>query len=388
MPLALLVRITPAGPWRNGPHTGSRDRVDPVCHSDTLFAALTGALNQLDEAGPWLEATARAAEPAVRLTSLFPYLRDDLYVPPPRTLWPPQLSGRLRASGARFVPTRVVASLLNGPPLREDSWEVDGMSQCLVPRSGRPGHAGPFRYALRAAAAVDRLTGAAAPHRTACLEFAPNAGYWCAAVFAGAEAAATWRPKLEAAFRLLSDTGLGGERSRGWGHAAAIRFQFGDLASLLLPGAQPAPETSRHWWLLSLCHASASDAIDWTAGNYSLAPRAGRTVTGALKPAIGMIAEGSVLASASAPVGQAADVTPAGHPHPVYRSGFAVALPLPGQTHPHPSAPFIAQEPLPAAEPLSAAEPAPAPEPASEPLPDTEPEPELVPAFFDTEPAR
>lgn len=387
MPLALLVRITPAGPWRNGPHTGSRDRVDPVCHSDTLFAALTGALDQLDEAGPWLDATARASAPAVGLTSLFPFLRDDLYLPPPKTLWPPHVSGRLRASGARFVPARVVAALVSGQPLREDGWEVDGMSQCLVPRSGRPGHAGPFRYSLRASAAVDRLSGSAAPHQTACLEFAPQAGYWCAAVFATPEAAATWRPRLEAAFRLLGDTGLGGERSLGWGRAAEVRFQFDGLATMLLPRSQGWPETSRHWWLLSLCDASPADAIDWTAGNYSLAPRSGRTATGVLKPSIDMIAEGSVLAAASAPVGQAADVTPPGHSHPVYRSGFAVALPLPDQLHPQPSEPLRVEEPLPAGEPEAVAEPA-APAPAGEPPPAEESEPDLVPAFFDTEPAR
>jgi len=329
MALALLVRWTPAGPWRNGPHTGSRDRVDPVCHSDTLFAALTGAMAELDVLDEWLAATARAARPAVRLTSMFPFLRDDLYVPPPKTLWPPQVTGRLRASGARFVPARVVGILASGQLLREDGWEVDGMSQCLVPRSGRPGHSGPFRYALRAGAAVDRLSGAAAPHQTACIEFAPNAGYWCAAVFASEAAATEWRDKLEAAFRLLGDSGVGGERSRGWGRASEVRFQFDELASMLMPRAQALPTVARNWWLLSLYDAAAADAIDWTSGHYALETRSGRTATGALKASVDLVAEGSVVASDAEPVGRAADVTPEGHAHNVYRADFAVALPLP-----------------------------------------------------------
>ncbi|HZO55594.1 MAG TPA: type III-A CRISPR-associated RAMP protein Csm4 [Bryobacteraceae bacterium] len=334
MPLALLVRITPAGPWRNGPHTGSRDRVDPVCHSDSLFAALTGAMAELYDIDEWLDSTARAAAPAVRLTSLFPFLREDLYVPPPKTLWPPNVSGRLRASGARFVPARVVSLLASGQSLREDGWEVDGMSQCLVPRSGRPGHSGPFRYALRTSAAVDRLNGSATPHQTACIEFAQHAGYWCAATFDSESAGQQWRHKVEAAFRLLGDTGLGGERSRGWGRASGLRFQFDKLATLLMPRSNPLPASSNNWWLLSLYDAAPADSIDWTAGNYSLSPRSGRTTTGALKGTVDLIAEGSVLSSSAAPLGRATDITPEGHPHTVFRSGFAVALALPDVIQP------------------------------------------------------
>ena len=377
MPLALLVRITPAGPWRNGPHTGSRDRVDPVCHSDTLFAALTGAIAELSDVDEWLDATVRASQPAVRLTSLFPFLRDDLYVPPPKTLWPPNVSGRLRASGARFVPARVVSLLASGQPLREDGWEVDGMSQCLVPRSGRPGHSGPFRYALRASAAVDRLNGAAAPHQTACLEFAPNAGYWCAATFDSESAAQQWRGKVEAAFRLLGDTGLGGERSRGWGRAANLRFQFDELAALLMPRTHSLPATSNSWWLLSLYDAAPADSIDWTAGSYSLSPRSGRTNTGSLKATVDLIAEGSVLATTAAPLGRAANVTPGGHPHMVFRSGYAVALALPDVILPAAIESIAPVEPEPAAN----AEPS---EPAATPGDAIAAQAETVPVHADS----
>jgi len=42
-----------------------------------------------------------------------------------------------------------------------------------------------------------------------------------------------------------------------------------------------------------------------------------------------MVEEGSVLVAASAPRGAAPDVAPEGFPHPVYRAGFAVAIPIP-----------------------------------------------------------
>ena len=57
----LVVKLRPAGPWRIGPDSGARNRVDVIYHSDSLYSAVTsrhGALGSLDE---WLDATARSA---------------------------------------------------------------------------------------------------------------------------------------------------------------------------------------------------------------------------------------------------------------------------------------------------------------------------------------
>jgi CRISPR/Cas system CSM-associated protein Csm4 (group 5 of RAMP superfamily) len=42
-----------------------------------------------------------------------------------------------------------------------------------------------------------------------------------------------------------------------------------------------------------------------------------------------MVVEGSVLVAAAEPRGAADDVAPEGFPHPVYRSGFALTIPIP-----------------------------------------------------------
>jgi hypothetical protein len=42
-----------------------------------------------------------------------------------------------------------------------------------------------------------------------------------------------------------------------------------------------------------------------------------------------MVAEGSVLVASAAPRGAASDVAPEGFPHPVYRAGFALSVPVP-----------------------------------------------------------
>jgi hypothetical protein len=386
---------------------------------------------------------------------------------------------------------------------------------------------------------VDRLDpGKYEVHRTACLEFAPNAGLWFVAEFAGPEARLAWEPRVVAAVRLLADSGFGGRRSIGWGHADIVDVQDGSLAELVLgtrrppeppplpppapvpvttepitepvqaaviappaieplllepipvppspiepapdepspvepappepgsvesapaesapaeppslatapveltpvepasaeptpsapastepkpdeptpveptpteptptepaptepappeptptepapieptpaepPPAEPAPvtplpelppeplqpvtpslaavetadaaaaaapavaaalptPTPTAWWLISVYAPAPEDAIEWTRGAYSLITRSGRVDSphgaGQLKKTMRMVEEGSLLFAPSAPRGLAADVSPDGFPHSVFRAGYAVALPVPFRGH-------------------------------------------------------
>ena len=236
---ALIFKLRPLGPWRSGPENGARDRVDTVFHSDSLYSAVTTAMAALGSLDEWLDATARSESgPAVRFSSCFPFQGDVGYVTPPRGVWPPVVSSKVRWKGARFVPLHVVDALLSGDVLDEDRWSVDGASECLV----MSGNRGPFRVAMRSNAAVDRLGQAVVPHATACLEFAAGAGLWGVAAFAGEAEQTRWSPLVQAALRLLGDSGLGGERSRGWGRFEAPEFIKGALPEMLLPrtGLLPA----------------------------------------------------------------------------------------------------------------------------------------------------
>ena len=156
-----LARLRPVTPWRLGPDSGVRDQVDPILHSDTLFSAVSSAMAQLGMLDEWLAATALAAETsAVRLSSGYPFQGELLYIVPPRSLWPPPASAKVRWKGARFVPVSVVSALLADQGLDEERWMVDGWSECLIPARGPIGR-GPFRPALRSAAALDRRLRAA-----------------------------------------------------------------------------------------------------------------------------------------------------------------------------------------------------------------------------------
>lgn len=350
----LVVKLRPTGLWRIGPDSGAREEVDLQYHSDSLYSAMTGAMRMLGMLDDWLDATARnTAGPAVRFSSLYPFQNEVGFVIPPRSVWPPPPSTKVRWKAAGFIPLGLVASLLKGHIPEEDRWEVDGASQCLVPA----GHSGPFRGALRSGAAVDRLSGHAEPHRVAAIEFLPGAGLWGVVAFENAEEFERWTGRVRAAFRLLADTGLGGERSRGWGRSEPPEFIESSLPHMILPetagepsvsgpdevsagGDAPAgearpAETHPAYWLLSLFSPAPEDSVDWNRGNYSVIERGGRIESavrsGDLKKTVNMISEGSVLV-ASAPVqGAAPDVAPDGFAHPVYRAGFALAIPIPWQ---------------------------------------------------------
>jgi len=301
-------------------------------------------LGMLEE---WLAATADpGAAPAVRFSSCFPWLDETLFVTPPRSVWPPAPSAKLRAKGARFIPLSLAASMLAEEPIAEDDWVVDGPSECLIPRDKQAG-GGPYRVALRSNAAVDRLTGGQIElHHTACLEFTEKAGLWTVAIFENEEARSRWSERVEAAFRYLADSGFGGERSLGWGRSDSPEFTPGMFPELILPSpprqnagpadsteAQPQPVWETAYWLLSLFSPAGSDSIDWQRGEYSFVTRGGRIESsagwGTPKKLLRMVEEGSVLVAGSAPAGTVSNVAPDSFSHPVFRAGFAVAIPIP-----------------------------------------------------------
>jgi CRISPR type III-A-associated RAMP protein Csm4 len=381
----LTVKLRPTGPWRIGPDTGARNRVDAIYHSDSLYSAVTSALARMGSLEEWLDATARSAAPLVCFSSCFPFVDEIQFVTPPQTVWPPRspalMSAHVRWKSARFVPLSMVQTILTAKPLDESRWSVDGESGCLMPGK----RSGPYRAGVRWNAAVDRLTGATDRHSVGCIEFRPGCGLWTVVSFPDDAARDRWQGPVKAAFRWLADSGFGGERSRGWGRAEAPEFVEGTLPGMILaqgpdvfppplqeppaerppvqeppvepqlPEPDPEPQLppqdpeplpaapaltaeapaaglTAHW-LLSLFSPAAADAVEWTRGSYTLLERGGRVESpagsGALKKLVQMVSEGSVVYAPTAPHGAAPDVAPDGFAHPVFRAGFALSIPLP-----------------------------------------------------------
>ncbi len=320
MKTGFTIRLRPTGPWRIGGST--RQQVETLYRSDALYSAVTEAMQLLGRQEEWLAATATSGQaPAARFSSCFPFLGNTGLIIPPRSLWPPAPSAKVRWKGAKFVPLSAVRDLIAGKPLNEDAYSLDGPSQCLMP-SGRPG---PFREIVRKHAAIDRLTGATEPHAVTGIEFTPNAGLWCRVAFHDEAAAEHWTAPLQSAFRLLADSGFGGRRSQGWGRASQPHFSKSSHLHDEVPH-------EGDYWLLSSFIPGPEDQIDWTRGSYSVATRSGRIASpvnsGGLKRQIRVIEEGSVLHASRPPEGSAPNVAPEGFPHPVLRFGFAFAIPL------------------------------------------------------------
>jgi CRISPR/Cas system CSM-associated protein Csm4 (group 5 of RAMP superfamily) len=219
---------------------------------------------------------------------------------------------------------------------------------------------------VRWSAAIDRLTGNAERHSTACIEFRRDAGLWAIVSFLDDAAHARWSEPVRGALKLLADSGFGGERARGWGRSAQPEFIEGMLPDLILPRApaRPDPETrgrgdaespaagespqievapepppaqsgATSHWLLSLFTPGPDDAVDWKSGNYTVIARGGRIDSpagfGERKKQLQMVTEGSVLVAGGNIHGAAPDVAPDGFAHPVFRAGFALSIPLPGR---------------------------------------------------------
>jgi CRISPR type III-A-associated RAMP protein Csm4 len=356
---ALVVRLRPTGPWRLGPESGARERVENVLHSDSLYSALTCAMNDLGLLSDWLQATAESPSPDVRISSGFPFVGQSLFVPPPRHTWPPATTGKVRWKAARLVPLSLAPALLRDEDLETDRWTADPVSQCLLPVGKHGVSSPPFRVSLRQTAPVDRinLTSSEA-FFTACLEFTPGSGIWCLVTFENDAAQEKWSPHVRSAFRLLADSGIGGERSLGWGRSKSPQFQEVSLPEFLTGNGTGFEAVDTGFWLLSLFSPAPLDSIDWGRGDYAVVTRSGRAESrarhGELKRSSRMVEEGSVIFAGAPPVGAARDVAPDGFPHPLYRAGYAVAVAVPVREQGikyRPSVPAPEPEPEPEAEP-------------------------------------
>jgi CRISPR type III-A-associated RAMP protein Csm4 len=326
-------------------------------------------MQQLGEISEWLGATAQSDRPQVRISSAFPYSGQHVFVPPPRHTWPPGLPSKVRWKAARLVPLSLTPTLLREEDLDQERWAADPVSSCLLPVGKHGVSAPPFRIGLRATTPVDRITGTSSEAFTsACLEFTQGSGMWCLVAFDGDEARETWADRVRSAFRLLADSGVGGERSLGWGRSRSPQFQDVDVDQFLSADAGEAENGNTGYWLLSLFSPGPGDHIDWRRGDYTVVTRSGRVeATGEFKQSSRLIEEGSVVFAGESPVGVARDVAPQGSPHPVYRSGFAIAVRVPVRAHgvKYRSA-FAVPEPESAPEPEAPVEEP--PEPESPPL--------------------
>lgn len=321
---ALLVQLQPITPWRCG--AGRPEEPGSLVASDSLFGAISEAMRLLGWLPEWLAEGARAT----RMSSLFPAQGDTYFAPLPEALRAQAGLRKLRLETVRFAPLAAIADLA-AKSFDENRWVLDLASGCLL-AADRGGAGGPYRPVERQRAAVDRLSGAAvATASTEGIEFGNNCGAWGLFVFTSPEAAGVWAGRLKAAFRLLADEGIGGWRGAGWGRSRRPRFREGELGKLLANAGWKASGGEGQWWTLGLFAPGEQDAVAWDSGAYRTLARGGWAAGGGAKPAVRLVREGAVLASAGEPAGRIAESTVDGLDYAVLRYGAGLALPWPGE---------------------------------------------------------
>ena len=154
------------------------------------------------------------------------------------------------------------------------------------------------------------------------VQFNKKCGLWFAADFDNDET----KHKIETLLRVLGDTGIGGERNAGYG-----TFDF-DPFIIEIPDARGS---NQFMTLSPVCPKSADQLEHLLKGDvaYTLTPSSGWVSapgTVAQRQQVNMFAEGSVLDTTDEPVGRLVDLKPKGHPHPVYRYGYAWQVGLKG----------------------------------------------------------
>ncbi len=335
--------------------------------SDTLFSALLAAsVERHAEPGAWEGAFSSPDDAPFLLSSAFPYAGSVRFYPLPqvevKALGLPEGTNLKSLRRLRFISEGIWQRVLAGRPLaglypREGGgaflqggtlWlgkdEVDGLPAWL--RETRSRGAGPRPRPLGALpyldlwqaqqvprVRVDRVTNASEIYHSGRVAYAPGCGLWFAVAWLKPEApfpgGRSWRVAFEQALHVLADSGLGGERSAGYG---GFRWRIGGESDW--PQAAPG----RPFVTLSRYHPRAGElpaVFEGSAARYQLASVAGYLhspgIPSQRRRRLWLVAEGSVLnASPGAVMGDVTNVGPVvgRFPHPVWRYGLALPVPL------------------------------------------------------------
>jgi CRISPR-associated protein Csm4 len=269
----------------------------------------------------------------LRLSSAFPYTATGLYYLPRPYNYPsvsPDEGSRSSVNKqVRFIPHGFFHKWLQHQITAEEAIQLNH-ELCHGPQD----KGGAFQEILRPRLRLDRVESRSQLYHCGLVQFYDGAGLYCLVELEDNDL--LW--KLQAAFELLGESGLGGERSLGCGrftpHIGPLPQAFDDLYR--------AQATAPERCLLSMYYPTRSElqrlGVSGTTDRftaYMLVERGGFVDSAALQnPArrlpCRMFAEGSVFNRNLQLDGTLADVTPGGQfryrVHAVYRYGLAFAI--------------------------------------------------------------
>ncbi len=368
-----------------GLHLGTRgvnlEEAGVQLPADTLFSALMVAWQLQGQDPAAFAAPFSDRDPPFLLTSAFPFAGRVRFYPMPvdrSRLFSPQGWKKAQERGKavkriRYLSEGLVGKALAGEPLDDllfpQRAEDDPQDQApgvalqggllwltreeaaLLPESLRREkkrlrplrslrYLAVWKEARVPRVTVDRISSASNIFHAGRVRFAPDCGLWFGVHWRTPEVLVSstnlsYRDALVRSLALLQDSGLGGERTAGYG-----QFTLGDQQAAIR-FADPAPGVPA--WLLSRYLPRREDLPDTLASKeaaYELVTVRGwaqsNEVADQRRKALTLVVEGSLVAwPGGSTVGRLADLrptykNPAGNlPHPVYRYGLALGLGLP-----------------------------------------------------------
>lgn len=320
--------------------------------ADTLFSALlTTWISLGQDPDPWVSAFPRAcdgtltrADPPFLLTSAFPYCKSVLLFPKPSGYelgagLPDDL--RKKWKKTQFLSEAVLRAMAKGTELAEiienSTWRG---TQILVTKDEEkelpPEEETIWKEHRIPRVVLDRISSASNLFHVGRVDFAADAGLWFGVIWRDPDRPCgdhTFKEAFEIALRALSQSGIGGERTYGYGvfePKLMDEFSWPDPVpgkpALLLSRYNPRPDEIPYV-LRNAYGYQLEEVRGWTFSPHGQFRR--RPIT--------MLAEGSVLHAGENVMGQLVDVGPI-HvetkepllPHPVWRYGLAALFHLGG----------------------------------------------------------
>ncbi len=325
--------------FRSPLHLGRRgvglEETGILIPADTLFSAICQTWRMFYGEEPLTDFLAQyeAGEPFL-LTSAFPFAGDSRFFPKPLiNLNVNADDDRKKLKKIRFLSERRFRQIVNSESVASDRADlirdkdlindgqlwIHGDDKCLP---------AVWETDKRPRVTLDRQSSASEIWHLKAVRFHKGCGLWFDAKFRTEET----QTQIETILRVLGDTGLGGERSAGYG-----TFEFdskpatprSDQDSKQL---ESESEADRFVTLSPVCPRDADELNRLIQGDvgYTLEERSGwiGSAEGShlRRQQVWMFGEGSVLGGKGTQVGRLVDLTPDACPHPVWR--YAYAWPL------------------------------------------------------------
>ena len=307
--------------FRSPLHLGRRgvglEETETSIPADTLFSAicqtwrtfygeerLTDFLAQYETGEPFL------------LTSAFPFASNTRFFPKPLIdLKVNADDERKKLKKVRFLSERRFRQIVNGESIAFDPDDLINDEQLWIHGDDKcPPTV--WKTEKRPRVTLDRQSSSSEIWHLGGVKFHEDCGLWFDAKFDTEETQA----QIETILRVLGDTGIGGERSAGYG-----LFDFhSQLAS-----PESEREMNRFVTLSPICPRDAGQLNTLVQGDvgYTLEERSGwigsAEGNGLRRQQVWMFTEGSVLNGNGAQVGRLVDLKPDACPHPVWRYAYA-----------------------------------------------------------------